>query len=31
MNELRGLGVAMITPFTKAGEVDVPALKKLTD
>ena len=31
MNELKGLGVAMITPFTKAGEVDVPALKKLTD
>ena len=31
MNELRGLGVAMITPFTKAGEVDVAALKKLTD
>ncbi len=31
MNELRGLGVAMITPFNKAGEVDVPALKKLTD
>ncbi len=31
MNELRGLGVAMVTPFTKNGEVDVPALKKLTD
>ncbi|MBM3428025.1 MAG: 4-hydroxy-tetrahydrodipicolinate synthase [Bacteroidetes bacterium] len=31
MNELKGLGVAMITPFTKAGEVDVLSLKKLTE
>jgi 4-hydroxy-tetrahydrodipicolinate synthase len=31
MNQLRGLGVAMITPFKKDGSVDVQALKKLTD
>lgn len=31
MNVLRGLGVAMITPFKKDGAVDVPSLKKLTD
>ena len=31
MNQLKGLGVAMITPFKKDGAIDVPALKKLTD
>jgi 4-hydroxy-tetrahydrodipicolinate synthase len=31
MNELKGLGVAMVTPFKKSGEVDVNGLKKLTD
>lgn len=31
MNQLKGLGVAMITPFKKDGAVDVPSLKKLTD
>jgi 4-hydroxy-tetrahydrodipicolinate synthase len=31
MNELRGLGVAMITPFNKNKEVDVSALKRLTE
>jgi 4-hydroxy-tetrahydrodipicolinate synthase len=31
MNQLKGLGVAMITPFKKDLTVDVPALKKLTD
>ncbi|HLP13176.1 MAG TPA: 4-hydroxy-tetrahydrodipicolinate synthase [Flavobacteriales bacterium] len=28
---LRGLGVAMITPFKKTGEIDYPALQKLTE
>lgn len=31
MNQLKGLGVAMITPFKKDQSVDVPALKKLTE
>jgi len=31
MNQLRGLGVAMITPFKKDGSIDIPSLKKLTD
>jgi len=31
MNQLRGLGVAMITPFKKDGAVDVPALKTITE
>lgn len=31
MNELKGLGVAMVTPFKKTGEVDTNGLKKLTD
>jgi 4-hydroxy-tetrahydrodipicolinate synthase len=31
MNQLKGLGVAMITPFKKDLTVDVPALKKLTE
>lgn len=31
MNQLKGLGVAMITPFKKDSSIDVPALKKLTD
>lgn len=31
MNQLKGLGVAMITPFKKDGAIDVPSLKKLTD
>ncbi|MFN0030625.1 MAG: 4-hydroxy-tetrahydrodipicolinate synthase [Flavobacteriales bacterium] len=31
MNQLKGLGVAMITPFKKDYTVDVPALKKLTE
>ena len=31
MNELKGLGVAMVTPFKKTGEVDIAGLKKLTD
>ena len=29
MKELQGAGVALITPFTDAGEVDVEALKKV--
>ncbi len=31
MKELKGLGVAMVTPFTKNGEVDVKGLKNLTE
>lgn len=31
MNALKGLGVAMVTPFKKDLTIDVPALKKLTD
>ncbi|MBL0315125.1 MAG: 4-hydroxy-tetrahydrodipicolinate synthase [Flavobacteriales bacterium] len=31
MNQLKGLGVAMVTPFKKDLTIDVPALKKLTD
>jgi 4-hydroxy-tetrahydrodipicolinate synthase len=31
MNQLKGLGVAMVTPFKKDSSVDVPALKKLTE
>lgn len=30
-DQLRGLGVAMITPFTQSGEVDFPALDSLVD
>ena len=29
MNELKGTGVAMITPFTSTGEVDYAALPAL--
>ena len=29
MKELRGAGVALITPFTEDGHVDVEALKKV--
>jgi len=28
--KLRGLGVAMVTPFRKDGSVDIAGLKKLT-
>jgi 4-hydroxy-tetrahydrodipicolinate synthase len=28
---LRGCGTAMVTPFTRAGEVDEPALRRLVD
>ena len=31
MKELKGLGVAMVTPFTKNGEIDVKGLKNLTE
>lgn len=31
MNQLKGLGVAMVTPFKKDSTIDVPALKKLTN
>jgi 4-hydroxy-tetrahydrodipicolinate synthase len=31
MNQLKGLGVAMVTPFKKDLTIDVPALKKLTE
>lgn len=31
MNQLKGLGVAMVTPFKKDLTVDVPALKRLTE
>ena len=31
MNQLKGLGVAMVTPFKKDGALDIPALKRLTD
>jgi 4-hydroxy-tetrahydrodipicolinate synthase len=31
MNQLKGTGVAMVTPFKRDGSIDVPALKKLTD
>ncbi len=31
MNQLKGLGVAMVTPFKKDLTLDVPALKRLTD
>lgn len=30
-NIFRGLGIALITPFTQDGEVDYPALKKLVE
>lgn len=30
-NKLRGTGIAMVTPFTKSGQVDVPALEKLVN
>ncbi len=30
-NIFRGLGIALITPFTKEGEVDYKALAKLVD
>jgi len=30
MTNLKGLGVAMVTPFDQSGKVDIPALKKLT-
>ncbi len=31
MKQLRGLGTALVTPFTATGEVDYPALGKLLD
>ncbi len=31
MNQLKGLGVAMVTPFKKDLTIDIPALKKLTE
>ena len=31
MNSLRGVGVALITPFKKDGAVDFPALEKVVD
>jgi 4-hydroxy-tetrahydrodipicolinate synthase len=31
MNKFRGTGVALVTPFTSAGAVDFPSLKKLVD
>jgi len=31
MKDFRGTGVAMVTPFTASGEVDFPALERLTD
>ena len=31
MNNLSGLGVAMVTPFTVTGKVDFPALQKLVE
>jgi 4-hydroxy-tetrahydrodipicolinate synthase len=31
MNQFKGLGVAMVTPFKKDGGVDVVSLKRLTD
>jgi 4-hydroxy-tetrahydrodipicolinate synthase len=31
MNQFKGLGVAMVTPFKKDGGVDVASLKRLTD
>ena len=31
MNELRGLGTALITPFKADGSVDYDALKRLLD
>ena len=30
-NIFKGLGIALITPFTKEGEVDYKALAKLVD
>ena len=30
-NRLRGLGVAMVTPFNEDGSIDFPALEKLTN
>lgn len=31
IEKLKGLGVALVTPFTAAGEVDYPALERLVD
>ena len=31
MKELRGTGIALVTPFTLAGEVDYAALSRLMD
>ena len=31
MNNLSGLGVAMVTPFTDTGKVDFPALQRLVE
>lgn len=31
INKFKGLGVAMVTPFQENGDVDFPALEKLTD
>ena len=28
---LKGLGVALVTPFRKGGEIDFPALERLVD
>lgn len=31
LNKFKGLGVAMVTPFSPSGEIDYPALEKLTE
>ncbi|MBD3638584.1 MAG: 4-hydroxy-tetrahydrodipicolinate synthase [Crocinitomicaceae bacterium] len=31
MNKFKGLGVAMVTPFQENGDIDFPALEKLTE
>ncbi len=31
MNPIRGTGVALVTPFTPSGAVDIPALKRLVN
>ena len=31
INKFKGLGVAMVTPFTESGDIDYPALEKLTE
>ena len=31
MTRLQGCGTALVTPFTKAGDIDLPALRSLVD